>query len=88
MTLRNMVMTNVCGLVPLDPVDSATEDESEDELSMRIPSSGYALDAVTHGGEILEETASYINSLPNTVQDFEVMFDESSSGSLPGDFST
>jgi hypothetical protein len=35
--------------------------------------------------EMPEETTEPVSSLPNTVQDFELMFGESS-GSLPGDF--
>jgi hypothetical protein len=90
-TLTNEGRTDGLDLVPVDPVDSTTEDESEDESSNRhthetAPTRiGRAAGEATLGGEILEETAEYINSLPNTVQDFEVMFGESS-GSLPGDF--
>ena len=60
--------------VSVDPTDRITEGESEDESSIQVS-----------GGEITEGTAEYMNSLPHTVQDFEVMFGESS-GSLPGDF--
>jgi hypothetical protein len=66
-------------------VDSATEDESEDELSNRPTLeiiSTRTVDTVAFDGENLEESVEYINSLPNTVRDFEVMF----GGSLPGDF--
>jgi len=68
-------------LTSMDPVYSETEDESGDEfkLSTRIPS-GLSLDVMLGSdSEILQETAEF-NSLPNTVQDFEVMFGESSGG--------
>ena len=84
--------TNGFDPVPADPTDSATEDESEDESSIRhthrtrSPHISSSDTGVTPGSdEAAEETAEYMNSLPHTVQDFEVMFGESS-GSLPGDF--
>lgn len=93
MILSNEDTTDDFVLAPVDSLGSATEDESEDEFSIRRTHgtastrilSVRTLDAVTLSDEVLEETAEYINSLPHTVQDFEVMFGESS-GSLPGDF--
>jgi hypothetical protein len=82
--------------------DSVTESESEDEhsnvlhpeatsVTSAASLSESTIDAFTHDADVntspSQETSQYyINSLPNTVQDFEVMFNEGG-GSFPDDFS-
>lgn len=83
--------------ISMAPVDSATEDESDDDepsirntsgssfLRMPLRPLSQDVNAVSNDNGMPEETAEPVSSFPNTVQDFELMFGESS-GSLPGDF--